>query len=146
MRYLVDTNVLLRWAQADTADHDVCTAAIVGLLRGGHHPCICAQVLIEFRCVATRPCDKNGLGISPSQVGILSSDARGSFTCLTEPSDIADRWEVLADRYAVMGKQCHDTRLVALMLAHGITHLLTLNASDFARYTEITPVTPQEMP
>jgi len=38
-----------------------------------------------------------------------------------------------------------DTRLVALMVAHGITHLLTLNPTDFARYSEITAVTPQEI-
>ncbi len=31
------------------------------------------------------------------------------------------------------------------MIAHGITHLLTLNPSDFARYPEITAVTPAEV-
>jgi len=31
------------------------------------------------------------------------------------------------------------------MLAHGVTHLLTLNPTDFARYDGITPVTPQEI-
>jgi hypothetical protein len=35
--------------------------------------------------------------------------------------------------------------LVALMLAHGLTHLLTLNSADFARYAEITTVTPDDV-
>ena len=32
------------------------------------------------------------------------------------------------------------------MLAHGVTHILTLNPGDFARYSEITTVTPSESP
>ena len=36
----------------------------------------------------------------------------------------------------------HDARLVALMKVHGITHVLTLNPIDFARYAEITAITP----
>ncbi len=108
-------------------------------------PCICAQVLIEFRCVSTRPRDVNGLGISALEVSGRTADLRGIFTCLPEPPDMADRWESIVDKYSVIGKPCHDARLVALMLAHGITHLLTLNPSDFTRYSEITAVTPQEL-
>ena len=37
-----------------------------------------------------------------------------------------------------------DARIAALMLAHGVTHILTLNPTDFARYQDITPVTPSE--
>ena len=36
-------------------------------------------------------------------------------------------------------------RIAALMLAHGVTHILTLNPTDFARYSGITAVTPQEI-
>ena len=45
----------------------------------------------------------------------------------------------------VMGIQVHDARLVALMKVHGITHVLTLNPIDFARYAEITAITPHEI-
>jgi hypothetical protein len=31
------------------------------------------------------------------------------------------------------------------MLAHGLTYLVTLNPGDFARYREITPITPMEV-
>lgn len=142
MRYLVDTNVLLRWAQADSPEHDLCTRTLDDLLEAGHDLCVCAQVLIEFRCVGTRPRNVNGFGMTPSQVKARTAELRGTFTCLPEPSDMADRWEFLADKYSVLGKPCHDARLVALMLAHGVTHLLTLNPADFARYSEITAVTP----
>jgi predicted nucleic acid-binding protein len=145
MRYLVDTSVLLRWALADSPEHEICTEALDGLLRGGHDPCVCAQALIEFRCVATRPRDVNGFGMAAPDVRARTLELRGTFTCLPELPDMADRWESVVDKHSVIGKPCHDARLVALMLAHGVTHLLTLNPADFARYNEITAVTPQEL-
>ena len=42
----------------------------------------------------------------------------------------------------VIGKNAHDARLVAAMRVHGVTHLLTFNDQDFARYTGITVLTP----
>jgi len=45
----------------------------------------------------------------------------------------------------VLGKNVHDARLVAAMLEHNITHLLTLNVKDFKRFDEITVVDPAEV-
>jgi hypothetical protein len=45
-----------------------------------------------------------------------------------------------------MGKQAHDTRLVAAMTVHQITHLLTFNTDDFKRFTEITAIDPRSIP
>ena len=36
--------------------------------------------------------------------------------------------------YNVSGVQVYDARLAAAMLAHNVTHILTFNTSDFARY------------
>lgn len=36
--------------------------------------------------------------------------------------------------HAVSGVQVHGARLAAAMRVHGVTHLLTLNTSDFERY------------
>ena len=58
---------------------------------------------------------------------------------------MADRWQAVADKCEVIGKQAHDARIAALMLAHGVAHLLTLNTGDFARYSGVTAVTPQEI-
>ena len=38
--------------------------------------------------------------------------------------------------YEVLGVQVHDARLVAAMIAHNVTHILTFNVTDFARYTD----------
>lgn len=145
MRYLVDTNVLLRRADADSVEHAVCSEAVDRLLEAGQEPCVCAQVLIEFWSVSTRPKKVNGLDLPPSVASQLVAEFRTTFTRLPEAPDMAERWQAIAEKHSVQGKQAHDARIVALMLAHNITHLLTLNSDDFARYAEITTVTPQEI-
>lgn len=44
-----------------------------------------------------------------------------------------------------MGKRTHDARIVAVMLANGITHLLTFNPSDFVGISSITITRPQDL-
>ena len=145
MRYLIDTNVVLRRADADSIDNAACADAVVTLLEADHDLCVCAQILIEFWAVSTRPKDVNGLGMTSAVVSQLTTDLRKTFTCLPEPPDMADRWQAVADKHSVAGKQAHDARIVAIMNAHGISRILTLNTSDFARYDGIMPITPQEI-
>jgi predicted nucleic acid-binding protein len=45
----------------------------------------------------------------------------------------------------VMGAQVHDARLAAAMSAHKLTHILTLNGSDFKRFPGITSVHPDSV-
>ncbi len=63
---------------------------------------------------------------------------------LDEHPDTYPIWRGLVVRHGVSGRQVHDTRLAALMLAHGITHILTLNGADFARFPGITVIDPQQ--
>jgi hypothetical protein len=42
----------------------------------------------------------------------------------------------------VGSKVAHDAKLVAAMVRHQVTHLLTFNVDDFARFAEITAITP----
>ena len=98
---------------------------------------------LESYVVASRPVQANGLSFTIAEARQFLGDVEESFPCLPEPSDIGKQWSRLMMRYSVIGKQAHDARIVALMLAHGVTHLLTLNTSDFVRYQGITPVTPE---
>jgi hypothetical protein len=46
----------------------------------------------------------------------------------------------------VKGAKVHDTRLVAFMLVHRLSYILTFNIKDFRRFrTEITPISPKEI-
>ena len=48
--------------------------------------------------------------------------------------------------YGVSGTKVYDARIVAAMIVHGVRHILTLDGSDFGRYTEIVIVSPQNIP
>jgi predicted nucleic acid-binding protein len=51
-------------------------------------------------------------------------------------------WEALVVAHACHGRVSYDARLVAAMRTHGITRLLTINTTDFARYPGITILDP----
>ena len=53
-------------------------------------------------------------------------------------------WVSLVTAFQVIGRRVHDARLVAVMLTHGITHLLTFNHYDFRQFP-ITVVTPGDL-
>ncbi len=145
MTCLVDSNILVRLRDLDSPEMRVCEDAIrVGLQRG-IRMYLCAQVLIEFWAVSTRPRNANGLGLNAEQVYDGIMHIRQSLPLLDEPPDIARRWLELVRRYEVKGKEVHDARVVAFALAHNLSHILTLNPSDFNRYREVTAVTPAQL-
>ena len=51
----------------------------------------------------------------------------------------------MVTNYQVKGKRTHDARIVAVMLAWAISHILTLNPNDFKGLSEIITVHPQEI-
>lgn len=145
MSYLVDTNIFLRVANPADPRRAECVA-VLDLLRGAEDDSFtCAQVLIEYWVTATRPTDVNGLGLDAAQSARNLDLMVSMFPCLPEPSDMAQRWRQVVEANGVLGKPAHDARLVALMQAHGISNILTLNVNDFTRYQEITPITPAEV-
>lgn len=69
--YLVDTNVLLRFAQRKHPLNATVRAKVRQLRRNGHQLKITAQNAIEFWNVATRPAAKNGFGLTVSEADKL---------------------------------------------------------------------------
>lgn len=67
------------------------------------------------------------------------------FTLLPELPTVYPIWPGLVVAHAVHGKQVHDARLVALMQAHGVTHVLTLNLGDFARFPGVVEIGPASL-
>ncbi|MGV3722874.1 MAG: type II toxin-antitoxin system VapC family toxin [Actinomycetota bacterium] len=142
---LLDTNVLLRYRQHSSAAHVLCRTAIERLENQGRELCLCTQNLIEYWAVATRPVAQNGFGLLHADVDRDLADFEQGFEILTEPADVLRWWRALVNNHGVTGRQVHDARLVALMQAHGIRHLLTLNPADFTRYPVITVIQPQHV-
>jgi predicted nucleic acid-binding protein len=143
MKCLVDTNLLLRSVQPSHPMGSAASGSIDALLRNGDELFIVPQTIVEFWCVATRPESANGLGLSITETKERISAFRKVLTLLPDTDGVFESWERLVDQYQVTGKKVYDGRLVASMLVHGVTHLLTFNTDDFKRYSEITVVNPQ---
>ncbi|MGI0498031.1 type II toxin-antitoxin system VapC family toxin [Limnospira platensis CENA597] len=145
MSFLIDTNILLRSADANHSMHaDAVTATNILLAQGGD-VCIIPQNLIEFWNVYTRPVDKNGLGHTPREAAAEVNRLKGLFLLLPDRLAIYSEWERLVLTYGVRGVNVHDARLVAAMLVHGLTHILTFNIRDFACYGEVTAMHPMDV-
>ena len=82
----------------------------------------------------------NGFGLSVAEADREVFLLEKQFTLLPDNERIHGVWRRLVVDHGVTGKQVHDTRLVADMIVHRITHLLTLDAGDFLRFPEITAV------
>ena len=145
MSYLADSNILSRLAQPQNPHHAVARRAIITLRQQGEEICLVPQNLIEFWAVATRPITSNGLGLTIDETEYEVRKFKLLFTVYDDIPNIFAGWEKLVLKHNVSGKNVHDTRLVAAMLTHNITHLLTFNVKDFKRFTEIITVDPQSV-
>ena len=142
MRFLVDTNLLLHSVAPEHPMNADAVNAINTLRERGEQLYIVPQNLIEFWNVYTRPLERNGLGRTAKEAEAEVNRLKALFPLLLDPPAIYQEWERLVVQNAVIGVNVHDARLVAAMLVHGLTHILTFNTSDFARYSEITAVNP----
>jgi predicted nucleic acid-binding protein len=139
MAYLVDTTILGRLANASDVQHVTAARAVLDLHRRGEVLHVTAQVMVEFRSVATRPVAVNGLGLSTADAEALAATFEARFPLLAETPDIYPAWKALVAALAVSGKQVHDARLVAVCHVHAVTHLLTFNGMHFARMAKFGP-------
>ena len=92
--------------------------------------------------VCTRPADANGFGMTAQQAGAEIAAAKALFELLSETPQVYPSWEGLITKYAIRGKRSHDVRIVALMIQHRVSKLLTFNDADFRDFVEIEPINP----
>jgi len=146
MAYLLDTGILLRAFDPASDRQKEILRAIDLLWRQRERLIVTAQNIAEFWNVSTRPIENNGRGLPievvTRQVGVIESFAR----ILTENERSYLEWKRLVTLHAVIGAKVHDARLVGVMIAHGISNLLTLNVRDFLRFPEIAAVSPDSLP
>jgi len=145
MAYLIDTNVLLRRARPSDPHFSAARTAIEVLVRSGESIYISSQNVVEFWNVLTRPAGSNGFGMSPPEADHQVSQLEYFFPFLHDTPDIYHHWRKLVVSAGVSGVQVHDAPLVAVMLTHGVSHLLTFNVKDFKRFSAITAVDPKDV-
>jgi predicted nucleic acid-binding protein len=142
---LLDSNVLLRWNIRAALQSQLVIRAIDWLISAGSDPGYTSQNLGEFWNVLTRPLDRNGFGLSPAEAEQRAQRIENRVELLPDDPTVHVVWRSLLVEHQVSGVQVHDARLVASMLVHGVPHILTLNARDFARYNSIKAIHPADL-
>lgn len=142
MRIILDANVLVRLTDRTDLQHPTSDAARAALLARGHTLRTFEQSVREFWVVATRPVANNGLGLTVAEADDEVTDILGYAPLLDDPAGLFAEWRRLVVAYQCRGKPAHDARYVAAMGLLGITHLLTFNTADFARFPGVMALDP----
>lgn len=143
--YLADTNLLLRLADPDSKQHAVATQALARLLGQGDEVYLTPQNFIEFWAVATRPVEGNGFGWTSERTAQEVADLQERFAMLPDSPEVFTRWLELVQRLPIHGKRVHDARLVAVLQAHAVEHLITFNTADFAAFSFLSLIDPHQL-
>lgn len=144
-RYLIDTNILVRLARVVDPQHQLVKTAIDNLNLQGVELCFSLQNIAEFWNVCTRPSEQNGYGLTVAETNRRVNSIERTMTFLSDNEEVYSIWRRLVMANNVRGVQVHDARLVAIMQAYGLTHILTLNQPDFLRYANVQAVHPSQV-
>lgn len=139
---LLDTNILLRCANAADPAFSTVHRAVKALHAKGEVLCVVPQNIYEFWAVATRPTAANGLGLSVPECQAQVARIKRLFRLLQDSWDLLNAWEGLVAACSCHGRVSYDARLVAAMRTHGLTKLLTTNEADFARFPGLAILDP----
>ena len=144
-KYLLDTNIILRFSNPSDAQHQLVSDAVAILLEQGHDCLLSPQALVEMWVVVTRPTNVNGLGWSTDYMREIVDGLLETFPLVDEMPQLFPSWLELVTENQIKGKRAHDARMIAFMRNAKISHILTLNPSDFSGVSDITIVHPQEV-
>ena len=140
----VDTNVLVGAIQTfDPAIRAAARQAVKSLYRQGEELLCFPQNLVEFWSASTRPANANGLGFSPEQAARYVDRFQALLRFRPEAPEIFPTWRNLVLQYRVSGVHVHDARIVAAMMVHQVTKILTFDVGDFKRYGHIEVIDPK---
>ena len=145
MPILIDTNILLRSVQPSHPMHAGAVHALEVLMKREEALVIALQNVAEFWNAATRPIVHNGLGFTIEEAQEELARLEGFFRILTEDAASYAAWKTLLIANRVSGVLVHDARLVAVMKTYGIAQIVTFNVTDFARFSEIEAVHPDNI-
>jgi predicted nucleic acid-binding protein len=145
MNTLLDTNLLARTVQLSHPMHRLAADALTELRRQGDVLCLVPQNFYELWAVCTRPLAQNGLGMSLAQTQAELARIKTLFTLLNDTPAIFPKWEQVVLQHQIQGKSAHDARLVAAMMVHGLSRILTFNVGDFQRYQTLTVLEPSQV-
>ncbi len=146
MNYLADSNLWLRYSQPADPQFPAALHALSAAAQRKDVLHLMPQTVSEYWRVATGTV-RGGFGWTPALADGRVALLEARFPLLPDTPDVYRHWRRIVRDFSVSGGQVYDARLVAAMLAHGMTHLVTFNTADFTRYASlgIVALHPQEM-
>jgi predicted nucleic acid-binding protein len=134
---MIDTNVLVYSTVSSSPWHQEARARLTALFNEGIELCFTPQIVREYLVILTRSDIFEKRFTTEEALRELEA-ILPAFALLNETEETVYHLRDLAERYQVRGKAIHDANVVAVMLAHGVTRLMTYNSDDFRRFQEIT--------
>jgi len=129
-----DTNIILRWLITDFDNHTLVYQTVQRLLDWQVELWISPQIIREFCMTTTRP-QSFMRPLSAKQASEQATLILRAFRVAEETYTVTHNLLRLMQNVEVGGKQIHDANIVATMQTYRASHLLTLNGSDFRRYS-----------
>lgn len=93
----------------------------------------------------TRPLARNGFGLTVSEADREVRVIESGMNLLPDSEAVYREWRRIVVQFSVSGVQVHDARLAATMYVHRVSHILTLNVSDFSRFSGLTALHPNSL-
>lgn len=131
----LDTNILVRYDVLETPEHQQVRQALRTLIERNCALWISRQVVREYCRVLTHPTFAKPLTMRDAVA--RARQIVPYFHIADEDARVMENLFTLLDSVPIGGKQVHDANIVATMQAVGITHLLTLNITDFKRFSGV---------
>lgn len=139
---LVDTNILLRMTRRSDPQHQIVDTALARLASQGTILHYTHQNIAELWNAMTRPPLRNGLGLTVADAEREVRAIEAGMSFLPDSAAVYREWRRVVLQHSVLGVQVHDARLAAAMYVHRVSHILTLNVTDFSRFSSIMAVHP----
>jgi len=139
----LDTNVLVYAASLRAPHHQRAVEELRRRYESKQDLWISRQVLREYLATLSRAQTYS----NPKPLRELVEDVRyfqNRFVVANEGPAVTEKLLELIEQTGTGGKQIHDANIVATMLVHGVSELLTNNPGDFARYSSVIRIIPLE--
>ena len=138
MNCLADSNIWLRLSEPTHSMYPTAVRGVATLLSRQNEIYLVPQVITEYWRVVTGASTARGsFGWTPERTHREVQQLEADFPLLPDTPAVYQHWRHIVYTIGVSGAQVYDARLVAAMLAHGLTHILTFNTDDFRRYEHL---------
>ena len=140
-KVMLDTNVLIEATDQNRVFHTIASDLFRNAWNAGVSLFISTQSLREYLVVATRPVEKNGLGLSLNKSLFNVQTFRNHTSLLPESVRASEVLLELAEHHRISGLRLHDLQILATADANGVNYLITANDKDFPKTSRVHIVT-----